>query len=52
MTEALDSFDGQVKINGRTVSNLRFADAIDLIAQSENELRDLTEMLETITKTK
>ena len=47
MTEALDSFDGDVKVNGRIVSNLRFADDIDLIASCEDELRELTERLDT-----
>ena len=47
MTEALDSFDGDVKVNGRIVSNLRFANDIDLIASCEDELRDLTERLDT-----
>ena len=47
MTEALDSFDGDVKVNGRTVSNLRLADDIDLIAPCEDQLRELTERLDT-----
>ena len=42
MKEVLDSFDGDVKVNGRIVSNLRFADDIDLIASCEDELRELT----------
>ncbi len=46
MTEALESFIGNVKIGGRTISNLRFADDIDLIADSEEELRELTEKLD------
>ena len=47
MTEALDSFDGDVKVNGRIVSNLRLADDIDLIASCEDQLRELTERLDT-----
>jgi len=46
MTEALESFDGNIKVGGRMVSNLRFADDIDLIAATEDELRDLTQRLD------
>ena len=48
MTESLEDFEGTVKIGGRNVSNLRFADDIDLIAGSHNELADLTLRLDTI----
>ena len=46
MTEALDGFNGTVKAGGRSISNLRFADGIDLIAGNENDLRELTERLD------
>ena len=45
MTEALEDFEGSVKIGGRPLSNLRFADDIDLIAGLAEELTDLTERL-------
>jgi len=46
MTEALESFEGNVRIGGRSINNLRFADDIDLIAGSMTELAELTEQLE------
>ena len=46
MTEALDGFDGTMTAGGRSISNLRFADDIDLIAGNENDLRELTERLD------
>ena len=41
MREALDGFKGSIKVGGRTVSNLRYADDIVLIAGSMQELEDL-----------
>jgi len=41
MRVALDGFIGGFKIGGRTVTNLRYADDIVLIASSVEELRDL-----------
>jgi len=46
MSEALEGFEGTVKIGGRTLTNLRFADDIDLIAGLAEELCDLTDRLE------
>ena len=46
MTEALDGFEGSVSIGGRTVTNLRFADVIDLVAGQAEELGTLTSRLE------
>jgi len=43
MTEALESFEGNVRIGGRSINNIRFADDIDLIAGSMKELAELTE---------
>lgn len=37
MAEAVDNFVGSVKIGGREVSNLRFADDINLVTESEEE---------------
>jgi sorting nexin-29 len=41
MTDALENFEGSVSIGGRKISNLRFADDIDGIAGSEEELKSL-----------
>ena len=46
MQEALHNFNGMVSISGREISNLRFADDIDLIAGIEEELQELTTTLE------
>ena len=46
MTEALDEFEGSVSIGGRTVTNLRFADDIVLVARQAEELGTLTSRLE------
>ena len=41
MRNALDGFVGTVKVSGRTISNLRYADDVVLIASSMDELQDL-----------
>ena len=41
MRNALEGFDGSVKIDGKTVTNLRYADDIVLIAGSMKELETL-----------
>ena len=46
MQEALHNFSGTTSINGREISNLRFADDIDLIAGTEKELQELTTTME------
>ena len=46
MTEALDGFEGSVSIGGRTVTNLRFADDIDLVVGQAEELGTLISRLE------
>jgi len=46
MTEALESFGGNVRIGGPSINNLRFADDIDLIAGRMKELSELTEPLD------
>ena len=48
MTDALDDHVGTVSIGGRPVTNLRFADDIDGLAGSEDELRELITKLEKI----
>ena len=46
MTQALGDFDGSVEVGGRSVTNLWFADDIDLIAGSTDELPEITERLD------
>ena len=38
MTDALEDHEGTVRIGGRTITNLRFADDIDGLAGEEEEL--------------
>ena len=46
MSEALEHHEGTVSIGGRTITNLRFADDIDGLAGSEEELRELVGLLD------
>jgi sorting nexin-29 len=46
MSEALQSFKGTVSVGGRDISNLRFADDIDLMAGSRQELKELTALVD------
>ena len=41
MREALDNFEGTIKIGGRTMNNLRYVDDVALIAGSIQELQEL-----------
>ena len=45
MTDALENHEGTVRIGGRTIPNLRFADDIDGLAGEEEELAKLVESL-------
>ena len=45
MNDALSNHTDSLKINGRTITNLRFADDTDGLAGSEEELINLTECL-------
>ena len=45
MRETLHNFNSTISIGGRTLSNLRFADDIDLMGGSNSELQDLTNRL-------
>ena len=45
MTSALKDHKGAVSIRGRTITNLRFADDIDCLAEEEEELAKLGEYL-------
>ena len=38
MADALEEHDGKVSIGGRNITNLRFADDIDALAEKEQEL--------------
>ena len=46
MSDALEDNDGKVSIGGRNVTNLRFADDIDALAEEEQELKALLERLD------
>ena len=45
-TDALEDHEGAVSIGGRTITNLRFADDIDGLAEEEEELAKLVERLD------
>ena len=46
MSDALEEHDGKVSIGGRTITNLRFADDINALAEEEQELEALVESLD------
>ena len=46
MPDALEEYDGKVSIGGRNITNLRFADDIDALAEEEQELEALVESLD------
>ena len=46
MTDALEDYEGTVSIEGRAITNLRFADNIDGLAGEEEELAKLVERLD------
>ena len=46
VSDALEEHDGKVGIGGRNISNLRFADDIDAVAEEEQELEVLVESLD------
>ena len=50
MTDALDGFTGGVRCAGRRITDLTFADDIDLMEESEQGLQDLTQRLEEASK--
>ena len=53
MSDAPEEFDGKVSIGGRTITNLRFADDIDALAEEEQEQEALVKSLDrTYTKYK
>ena len=44
MSDALEEHDGKVSIGGRNITNLRFADDIDTLAEEEQELEALVKV--------
>ena len=46
MSDALEEHDGKVSIGGRNITDLRFADDIDALAEEEQELEALVESLD------
>ena len=46
MSDVLEEHDGKVSIGSRTITNLRFADDIDVLAKEEQELEALAESLD------
>ena len=46
MTDALEDHNGTVSTGGRTITNLRFADDIDGLAEEEEKLAKLVECLD------
>ena len=46
MSDALEEHDGKVSIGGRNITNLRFADDIDALAEEEQALEALVESLD------
>ena len=49
MSDALEEHDGKVSIGGRNITNLRFADDIDVLAEEEQE--QLEALVESLDKT-
>ena len=50
MSDVLEEHEGTVSIAGRTITNLRFADDIDGLADSEHELAQLVEHIDQTSK--
>ena len=48
MTDALEDHEGTVSTGGSTITNLRFADNIDGLAEEEEELANLVERLDVL----
>ena len=46
MTDALEDHESTVSTGGRTITNLRFADDIDVLGGEEEELANLVERLD------
>ena len=46
ISDALGEHDGKVSIDGRTITNLRFSDDIDALAEEEEQLEALIESID------
>ena len=46
MSNALEEHDGRVSISGKNITNLRFADDIDALAEEKQELEALVKSLD------
>ena len=46
MSDALEEHDGKASIGGKNITNLRFADDIDVVAEEEQGLEALVESLD------
>ena len=46
MSDALEDHDGKISVGGRNITNLRFTDDIDALAEEEQELEALVESLD------
>ena len=46
MSDALEEHDGKVSIGGRTITNLRFANDINALAEEQHELETTVESLD------
>ena len=46
MSDALEEHDGKVNLGGRNITNMRFADDIDAVAEEEQEVEYLVENLD------
>ena len=44
MSDALEEHDGEISMGGRNITNLRFADDIDALAEVEQGLEALVEV--------
>ena len=49
MSGALEEHDGKISISGRSITNLRFADDLDALAEEKQELEALVEKLDKTT---
>jgi len=50
MRETLDGFQGGLKIGGRMITNLRYADEIILLSTSEAEQQELVDRLDRVSR--
>jgi len=50
MRETLDGFQGGLRIGGRMITNLRYADNIILSATSEADLQELVDRLDRVSR--